>query len=129
MKFRFDAINQSDIHSLYLMLFSRTCSQKMVRGDIFAERIRKPCCDFLERRFTRRVSETIFGETRLRRKTRTSRILPVSVPLRSCDSYVSMIMKCLTPKLVVLKPDGFEKGGVSTPKPAPPGCATGALVM
>ena len=101
------------------MLFSRTCSQKMVRGYIVAQRIRKPCCDSLERRFTRRVSQTIFGDTRLCRKTRTSRILPVSVPLRGCDSYVFMIMKCLTPKLVVLKPDGFEKGGVSTPKPPP----------
>ena len=26
-------------------------------------------------------------------------------------------MKCLTPKLVVLKPDGFEKGGFRPPKP------------
>ena len=53
---------------------------------IFAEGIRKPCRHSLEQRFTRRVSETIFGETRLHRKTRTSRILSVSVALPSCDS-------------------------------------------
>ena len=115
VKFHFDA--KKPVHSLYLVLFSRTCSQKMVRGYIFAGRIRKHCHDSLERRFTRRVSETIFGKTRLCKKTRTSRILPVSVPLRSCDSYVFMIMKCLMPKLVVLKPDGFEKGGFRPPKP------------
>ena len=87
VKFRFNAINQSDIHSLYFVLLSRTCLQKMVRGYIIAEPIRKRCRGSLETLHSaQRASETIFWEIRLCRKTRTSRILSVSVMLRSCDS-------------------------------------------
>ena len=96
VKFRFNSINQPDIHLVYPVLFSRTFSQKTVRGSIIAERIGKPRRDSLERRLTQCSAclkqssekfELLFdSDTAICRKTRTSRILSVSVSLRSCDS-------------------------------------------